>query len=74
MSERLTVRALRESFGLPLAAMRVSMETLCDRLAAGTQEDRTARSLLSSLNHVADDLETVVEFLSPPSPRPLSQF
>ena len=72
VSERLAGRALREGIGLPLTAMRVSMETLCDRLTAGTQDERISRSLLSSLTRISDDLDTIVEFLSTPTPRPLS--
>lgn len=70
-SARLTERALRESVGLPLTAMRVTVESLADRLPRGSEEARVARSLLESVARVTADVETIMESLSSPTPRAL---
>ncbi|HED65952.1 MAG TPA: hypothetical protein ENJ09_10405 [Planctomycetes bacterium] len=69
--EILLEQALTDGIRVPLAALRVSMEGLVERLEAGSEEERLTRSVLGAMERMASSVDELIHFFSLPAHRPL---
>lgn len=63
--------ALSHGLDLPVAALRASMESLCTELAGSSVREPMLRSALEEVNRLGHNVQELVDYATPPNPRPL---